>query len=524
MSATNFTPISLYYSATAASVPTAGNLVAGELALNTADGKLFYKDSSGVVQVLATKGGVGSSTTTQVLYNSSGLVVGSAGLTFDGTNLATTGTATATRFIPSGSTVATNGMFLPAANTLGFSTASTETMRIDSSGNVIAGGTSTYGARLGVIGTASGSNNYIQITNPGIGTGTIGLTASSGNFKLYNSYASGTLTSGSGIDIDTSGNVMVGTTSPIGSSKFNVQTSGGAVPAMTLYSPSTTNGAQIVFSDNLYSAYITGLPAGGATGLGFGASGAERMRIDSSGNVGIGTSSPATTLEVASSTTNTNIRVTNTLSFFEFQSNNNDGYVNLSGSGSVIFRSGTPSVSERMRIDSSGNLLVACTGLPTGGVGGISLSSPATSNGMLLGTTGTGATNMIRFYNPNGNVGAITTSGSLTTYAVSSDYRLKENLASLENSKEFILSLKPKQGNWKADGSKFVGFVAHEFAQTSPTSVIGEKDAVDAEGKPVYQSMQASSAEVMANLVALVQEQQALIESLTIRLTALESK
>jgi hypothetical protein len=87
MAATNFTPISLYYSATAASVPTAGNLVAGELALNTADGKLFYKDSAGVVQVLGTKGGVGTSSNTQVLYNSSGLVVGSANFVFDGTNV-----------------------------------------------------------------------------------------------------------------------------------------------------------------------------------------------------------------------------------------------------------------------------------------------------------------------------------------------------------------------------------------------------------------------------------------------------
>jgi hypothetical protein len=57
MAATNFTPISLYYSATASSVPTAGNLVAGELAINTADGKLFYKDSAGVVQTIASKAG-----------------------------------------------------------------------------------------------------------------------------------------------------------------------------------------------------------------------------------------------------------------------------------------------------------------------------------------------------------------------------------------------------------------------------------------------------------------------------------
>jgi len=87
MAQTGYTPISIYYSATATNTPTAGNLVAGELAINTADGKLFYKDSSGVVQVIGTKGGVGSSSTTQVLYNSSGLVVGSANMTFSGTAL-----------------------------------------------------------------------------------------------------------------------------------------------------------------------------------------------------------------------------------------------------------------------------------------------------------------------------------------------------------------------------------------------------------------------------------------------------
>ena len=54
MAATGFTPISLYYSATTTNVPSSSNLVAGELALNTADGKLFYKDSSNNVQVLAT--------------------------------------------------------------------------------------------------------------------------------------------------------------------------------------------------------------------------------------------------------------------------------------------------------------------------------------------------------------------------------------------------------------------------------------------------------------------------------------
>jgi len=53
MAQTNYTPISLYYSTTAAAVPTSGNLVAGELALNTVDEKLYFKNSSGTVKLLA---------------------------------------------------------------------------------------------------------------------------------------------------------------------------------------------------------------------------------------------------------------------------------------------------------------------------------------------------------------------------------------------------------------------------------------------------------------------------------------
>jgi hypothetical protein len=55
MAATGFTPLSLYYSVTTTNAPTSGNLVNGELAINITDGKLFYKDNSGVVQIVATK-------------------------------------------------------------------------------------------------------------------------------------------------------------------------------------------------------------------------------------------------------------------------------------------------------------------------------------------------------------------------------------------------------------------------------------------------------------------------------------
>jgi hypothetical protein len=74
MAATGFTPISLYYSTTAAAVPTAGNLVPGELAINIADGKLYYENSSGVVTLLAQSGTVpvssgGTSLTTLTANN-----------------------------------------------------------------------------------------------------------------------------------------------------------------------------------------------------------------------------------------------------------------------------------------------------------------------------------------------------------------------------------------------------------------------------------------------------------------------
>jgi hypothetical protein len=80
MAQAGFTPIKLYLSTTAAAVPTAGNLEPGELAINNNDGKLFYEDSSGVVQVIATKASAANS-----------FSAGTTGLT---PNTATTGAVT----------------------------------------------------------------------------------------------------------------------------------------------------------------------------------------------------------------------------------------------------------------------------------------------------------------------------------------------------------------------------------------------------------------------------------------------
>jgi hypothetical protein len=207
MAQAGYTPISLYFSTTAAAVPVNTNLANGELAINITDGKLYYKDNGGTVRLLAsnatsapvlsfsagttgftpstattgaitlagtlatTNGGTGltSFTSGGVLYASStsALATGSA-LTFDGTNFATTGSATATRFIPSGSTVATNGMYLPAADTLGFSTASTERMRISSIGAVGIGTTALAQFGLRVSKTITGSVASYGVRSDGV--------------------------------------------------------------------------------------------------------------------------------------------------------------------------------------------------------------------------------------------------------------------------------------------------------------------------------------------------------------------
>jgi hypothetical protein len=138
--------------------------------------------------------------------------------------------------------------------------------------------------------------------------------------------------------------------------------------------------------------------------------------------------------------------------------------------------------------------------------------------GQRLKTSNSGGGNVLQILKSTGaEVGLISHNDTVTVYGGTSDYRLKNITGAVTDSGTFIDALKPKVGTWKSDGSKFVGFIAHEFAEVSPSSVQGEKDAVDAEGNPKYQGMQASSAEVIANLVAELQ-------SLRKRLAALESK
>jgi hypothetical protein len=177
-----------------------------------------------------------------------------------------------------------------------------------------------------------------------------------------------------------------------------------------------------------------------------------------------------------------------------------------------------------MRIDSGGDVLFNTTGVPNGtsiyGAGFIK-----SSNSRMIFSTATNVTSsgsLCAFYNPNGLVGTISTSGSATAYNTSSDYRLKENVVSLTGAADRILQLKPSRFNFIADPDTEVdGFIAHEAQAVVPECVTGIKDEVDEDGNPVYQGIDQSK--LVPLLTAALQEALTKIEALEARLTALEA-
>jgi hypothetical protein len=377
------------------------------------------------------------------------------------------------------------GIFFPAADTIAFAEGGAEVARFDSSGN--------FG--LGVTPSAWGGS-YKTFQLPG---GSIGAFSTGAITTFQNAYDSG---AGSYVYLTTAA-----------ASRYT-QSQG---LHQWFNAPSGTAGNAISFT--------------------------QAMTLDASGNLGIGTTLTANSrLTVVGDTgaaaagglvVRGKTLDYQGISLFYAENGANSSAArawqlapNYSANGNLEFRvsasSTTNPSSTVMTLDSSGNLLVGTTSARPNGLSADAqiVATTASSTKFPIATSAnlTAAQTAIVFTNPNGNVGSIQTSGSATSYVTSSDYRLKNSIAPMTGALAKVALLKPCTYKWNADGSDGEGFIAHELAEVVPQCVTGEKDAVDADGKPQYQGIDVSF--LVATLTAAIQEQQTIIESLKARLDA----
>tara|TARA_R100000353_G_scaffold27514_1_gene23202 strand:+ start:57 stop:1265 length:1209 start_codon:yes stop_codon:yes gene_type:complete len=317
------------------------------------------------------------------------------------------------------------------------------------------------------------------------------------------------------ITVDSSGRVLIGTTTEGvgGADEFTIGGSGGI--GMTIRSGDTSNGS-IFFSDGTSGAdeYRGFLQYQHNTNdLTFGVNGSERMRIDSSGNVGIGVTSVSSKLHLDSGGASTGIQIdSDTESSIDFNDHGGSAIryrigTNLSDNNSQFEIRDVTNSASRLRLDSSGRVLINRTSAFSTGTSGtesaklqVGINASAgtavgfadtggfDTNIMVLNHARAGANSnsfagvMIQFRNKdNTTVGGISCDIGATNYATSSDYRLKENVVDISDGITRLKTLKPCRFNWKLDKNKTLdGFLAHEVTAV-PEAISGIKDGMKPE-------------------------------------------
>ncbi|QDP54656.1 MAG: hypothetical protein Unbinned3459contig1002_48 [Prokaryotic dsDNA virus sp.] len=265
----------------------------------------------------------------------------------------------------------------------------------------------------------------------------------------------------------------------------------------------------------------------------------ERMRIDGSGNVGIGTSSPSQTLELNGTGSriyitdgNEDISMTSTGDGqLSLKGNGYTGAVAIDGTGMHVYHNsasrslilGTNETC-RFEIDGTGRIGIGSQGsIQTNGQFGIYNISYARYP-IFSASSNSLTPFMLLFQNASHTtIGSIRMSGTTgVSYNTSSDYRLKENVTDLTDGITRVKQLQPKRFNFIDDPDRTVdGFLAHEVTAV-PEAISGDKDEVDDEGNPVYQGIDQSK--LVPLLTAALQEAITKIETLEIKVAALETE
>jgi hypothetical protein len=253
----------------------------------------------------------------------------------------------------------------------------------------------------------------------------------------------------------------------------------------------------------------TGMFFPAADTIAFAEGGTEVMRIDSFGNLNLTTSGSA----------------------LQWSNASNNCYIAAS-SGNLQFATGTGGYVERARIDSSGNLLVGTTSADGKVSVTTSSSAPAYTSRGVSGDVGTAHISLNKFDNNtttsqrfiqftinNGGSGCgqINANGAgAAAFGAFSDRRLKENVVDLPPQLANICSLRPVEFDYieSEGGGHQTGFIAQEMQEVYP-DVVGER-------APDGMLTVTGWSKTEARLVKAIQEQQALIQSLTQRIAALE--
>jgi hypothetical protein len=255
----------------------------------------------------------------------------------------------------------------------------------------------------------------------------------------------------------------------------------------------------------------------------------QAMTLDASGNLGVGATSITGVsgyqiIETRGSTGGiyqTSASGNSVRS--RFYSTSEGGFV---GTPSNHFLGFITNDTERARITSGGDLLVGTTSATSrSGITAKTVSSAVSSQDAISAQTNSNSyftvcshvstTSGTRYHIGFGDGttwterGTISTDGTSTSYNTSSDYRLKNITGPVTNSGAYIDALKPVEGTWKADGSTFVGLIAHEVQEVSRTNIAtGTKDGERMQG------MDYSASEIIANLIAEVQSLRARVAQL----------